>query len=284
MVINILHGWIRNKYRRNGFASQKIDIGQCVLHYYERRHSSSSPTIVLLHGLGTSSSTWVNLFPRLNTECNVVALDLPGFGYSQIKDGRPFFLFHELLESLGVFFTNVVQPPFILLGHSLGGWLAAKYAITHPNMVRHLILVDSAGILSGETIRQGEAFQIQTLNDVRKLLDTIWFRYPWYFKPFYPAVRNDLRKRRVSDFVRSIRPEDFVNEDLGKLKMRVSIVWGKEDKLTTSRSLEVLEESISHAAVYRIERCGHVTQLERPNEFIGIVRRLLEDETHRAVS
>jgi abhydrolase domain-containing protein 6 len=284
MLINILHRWIRNKYYRNGFTSQTLDIGRCKLHYYERRHSTSSPTLVLLHGLGTSSSTWVNLFPRLNIECNVVALDLPGFGYSVIKDGKPFFLFPELLHSLEDFFAGVVQPPFMLLGHSLGGWLAAKYAIAHPNMVRHLILVDTAGILSDETIRQGEAFQIQTLNDVRKLLDTIWFTYPWYFRPFSPAVRNDLRKRRVSDFVRTIQPEDFVNDDLERLKMRVSIVWGNEDKLTTSRSLDVLQKSIPHATVYRIERCGHVPQLERPNEFIDIVRRLLAGETQRAVS
>jgi pimeloyl-ACP methyl ester carboxylesterase len=104
-------------------------------------------------------------------------------------------------------------------------------------------------------------------------------RYPWYFKPFYPAILHDVRARHVSEFVRSIQPGDFVNEDLKRLTTRVSIVWGTADRLFAMKSVEIMKEAIPRAQVNLMDNCGHVPQLEKPREFTGIIRNILRGET-----
>ena len=249
------------------------------MHYYERQEKDRSLTLVLLHGLGTSSSTWVHVLPKLDPQWTVFALDLPGFGFSSLRNGGRFLGFDELLGSVASFIEQRVGGPFVLLGHSLGGWLAAKYAARNKSTIRRLILVNNAGILDDRTTAMAKAFDVTTWVELSRLLNTLWFRYPWYFKPFYPAILRDLRKRHVPDFVRSIHPGDFVNNDLHSLKMNVDIVWGKEDRLITMQSVEIMQRAMPAARVHLIDKCGHVPQLERPREFTVILRDLLRQES-----
>lgn len=276
--IDLVHQQVQRRYRRAGFASRLFECERFSLHYYERPLPRSPATLVLLHGLGTSSSTWTRVLPGLAGACNVLALDLPGFGLSRVNAGSGFALFEELSEAVVAFVRQKTTQPILLLGHSLGGWLAAKFAADYPESVRHLLLVNNAGILCEDTVGQRTAFQVESVEDLRRLLDLIWFRYPWYFKPFYRAVLSDLRKRSVAEFVRSIRSENFLNSDLRKLTMDVSIIWGEQDKLISMRSVDIMKQSIPRARVYLLNQCGHVPQLERPDEFVGIIREILRRE------
>lgn len=275
MLIELLHKQIQRRYHRLGFRSDFLDVGPFRLHYYERSNESSSKYLVLLHGLGTSSSTWIRTVPKLTKEWNILAMDLPGFGLSSTRNTTTPPRFQELYWSVAAFVEKKLPNPFTLLGHSLGGWLAAKFAAQHSEWVRHLILVDNAGVFYDGTIEQEAVFQVKSVRDVRRLVNTLWFRYPWYFKPFYAAVLKDLLRRRVPEFVRSIHTEDFVNNELGALNMDVDIIWGREDNLISMKSVEVMKHAIPHSHVHLIERCGHVPQLERPEEFIKILQGLL---------
>ena len=276
--IDLLHRAMRRRYRRAGFSSRLLECGRFTLNYYECHRSDSAKTIMLVHGLGTSSSTWTHVLPKLSTTCNVIALDLPGFGLSTVNSGAGFARFHELYDALVEFIRQKSARPILLLGHSLGGWIAAKVAVNHPEMVAHLILVNNAGIFCEDTARQGSAFQVESIGDLRSLLNLIWFRYPWYFRPFYPAVLNDLRRRHVAEFVRSIQAKDFLNDELRKLAVRVSIIWGRRDNLISMKSVEIMERSIPHTTVHLLDKCGHVPQLERPKEFLNVVQRILEQQ------
>jgi abhydrolase domain-containing protein 6 len=278
VLINVLHNRVRRRYQRFGYQSRFLDLERCTLHCYERKGSQPEKTLVLLHGLGTSSSTWVHLLPALDPAWTVLALDLPGFGFSTVRDGESFFRFHELYNAVVTFIGETITTPFVLLGHSLGGWLAAKYAADHGESLRRLILVNNAGILHEGTIDQAYAFDLRSVRDLSRLLNTLWMRYPWYFKPFYPAILHDLRERHVSEFVRSIQPGDFVNEDLKRLMTRVSIVWGTADRLFAMKSVEIMKEAIPRAQIDLMDDCGHVPQLEKPKEFTGIIRNILRGE------
>lgn len=279
MLIDFLHNQIHRRYKQLGFSDGFVESGRFTLHSYERYATESIGTLVLIHGLGTSSSTWVRVLPGIDRRWNVIAFDLPGFGFSRINSGAPFATFEELYQSMGTFISQKVITPFVLLGHSLGGWVAAKYAIGHPANINHLVLVDNAGILCDETLEQGRAFQVESVADLRALLNKIWRRYPWYFKPFYRAVLNDLRKRGVADFVRSIRAESFLNDHLAQLRMGVSVVWGTEDRLISPNSVDILKQAIGHARIHLIDRCGHVPQLERPEAFTTVVGEILRQVT-----
>ena len=274
MLIDYLHHRVRKRYRKFGFESRQMTLEHCTLHYFERRNIGSSKTIVLLHGLGTSSSTWVHLLPSFDPSFNIIVPDLPGYGFSVLRENTGFLSLDELSGETDAL-LRTIDAPFLLLGHSLGGWLAARYASEHPDRVSHLVLVNNAGILYEGTQEQRRAFQVESIADVRRLLNTMWHRYPWHFKPFYPAIFNDLRKHHVAEFVRSVRKEDFLNDRLAKLTMPVSIIWGREDKLISPASVIIMRQAIPHATVQTIEECGHVPQLERPKEFTRAVHQVL---------
>ncbi len=279
MFIDLLHQRIRRRYERFGFRSRSLTLDQSSLHYYERPGTDRVRTLILVHGLGTSASTWIHVIPRLDPSWTILAPDLPGFGFSTLPEGKSYFDFDELLRALTIFLDRTARQPFVLLGHSLGGWLAAKYAAHHQQNVRRLILVDNAGILHDQTFELGQAFDLRTLGDVRRLLAKIWVRYPWYFKPFYPAILHDLRKRSVSEFVRSVREENFLNADLRLLRRKLNIVWGRGDRLVTAKSVQMMKTEIPSATVDYIERCGHVPQLENPREFLSVLSNILQQET-----
>ncbi|MBI3577795.1 MAG: alpha/beta hydrolase, partial [Ignavibacteriales bacterium] len=222
-----------------------------------------------------SSSTWANVFSFVIKKFHVIALDLPGFGFSTIRNGKKFFSIPNHLEVLKKFIAWKELQSYILVGHSMGGWLATKHAARYPNHVERLLLVNTAGVYypGAEQLRQ--IFDVKTSGDVKKLVDAMWYRYPWYFKPMRWAIRNDLRKRHVPEFVYSIETEDFLIEELHKLTMPVTFIWGVEDKLFSPETIEVVRKTVPGVDVKLIERCGHVPQLERPKALANILESVL---------
>ena len=278
MLIDLLHRQVRRRYHRLGFKDGFIPSNRFSIHFYERRGSSGTNTLFLIHGLGTSSSTWVRTLPSLGPEWNVLAIDLPGFGFSKINSGPPFATLPEHDAAISSLVNEKLEGSFILLGHSLGGWLAGRFALRQPRRVKHLILVDSAGVLCDDTYDQGKAFMVQSRRDLKKLLDKLWLSYPWYFRPFYPAVLHDLRQRHVADFVRSIQERDFLNEDLPKLSPHLTVIWGRQDRLISIGSIDIIRNAVPGLEAHVIEQCGHVPQLENPTAFVSLLQKILEEE------
>lgn len=104
--------------------------------------SGSGPAVLALHGLGGSGRYWEGLAAELGDEFTVIAPDLAGFGWSDRPDvayDRPFHL-----DNLDAVMAAVGRAPAeIVVGHSMGGVLAALWAARHPQEVRSLALVAS---------------------------------------------------------------------------------------------------------------------------------------------
>ncbi len=277
-LIDLLHAHVRRRYRRLGFTSTDQECGRFTVHFSRRTVASGNNTLVLLHGLGTSSSTWIHVLPDLDPTWNVLAIDLPGFGFSTVDNGEPFARLAEHVEAVSSIVETNLARPFLLLGHSLGGWIAARYALEHPSGVFHLILADTAGVLCDDTVELGKAFQIDSTADLRRLLNRVWLHYPWYFRPFYPSIQKDLHRRNVPEFVRSVEEKDFLNSRLGELSGKTSIIWGLQDRLISLQAVDVLKAKVPGLEIHLIDRCGHVPQLECPVEFTRVLRGIMERE------
>ena len=242
MVINTLHSLIRYRLHRLGFRSEFLELEYCKLHFFQRYTCNNSKHVVLIHGLGTSASTWVKILPSLLDYGTITCVDLPGFGFSKIKSRDSFFSIEQIDKSLENFFQRTNQLPVTLIGHSLGGWLAARFAIRNQSQVEHLILINNAGISCPGVIEQAELFKIKSIDDVRNLLDHMWFRYPWYFKPFTLSVYHSLQKKHISEFISSIQETDFLNSTFSSLTMHVDVIWGSEDRLIPVDSVSVMKQ------------------------------------------
>ncbi|MCI0706801.1 MAG: alpha/beta hydrolase [Ignavibacteriae bacterium] len=278
MLIQSLHKLVRFRVERLGIESKRMEIPGCSLHYYEYRHPNPRGAVVLVHGLGTSSSTWFHLYSSLIREHTVVALDLPGFGFSTISTNRKFLSVAEHTAVLDTFTAKMALFSFTLIGHSLGGWIAAKYASAHPKQVARLVLINTAGVHVEGVENLLRAFDIKTTGDMRRLADTMWHKYPWYFKPLLPAFRDELVRREVPEFVRSIRSDDFFDGGLRRLSMPVHLIWGTEDGLISPETIGALQKDVPHLTVDYIQNCGHVPQLENPQRVEEILKSVFESK------
>lgn len=282
MLLDLLHKIVRRRFHSLGFESHMLQSRFGRLHYLLRDHPEAAATLLLVHGLGTSSSTWLRVLPLLRGRYRIAALDLPGFGYSSLNGAETYCTLQEHVEAITVFADAVGRTPFILLGHSFGGWVSALYASRHPHIVEHLVLVDTAGVYYRGVGKLRESFTLNSVHDTRRLLNNLWFRYPWYFKPFAGSIFRELKQRGVNELVSSIDATCFLVEELSKLSMPVSIIWGREDKVILPESVDVLVKFMPHARTSFFDRCGHVPQLERPAEFASVVREILDKKNELA--
>lgn len=280
MLLDLLHKTVRRRFHSLGFESHTLESRFGRLHYLLRDHPEPATTLLLVHGLGTSSSTWLKVVPLLRGKYRIAALDLPGFGFSALNGTGTYCTLQEHVEALSVFIDAVARTPFILLGHSFGGWVSALYATRIPHNVAHLVLVDTAGVYYRGVEKLRESFTLNSVQDTRRLLNDLWFRYPWYFKPFAGAIFRELRQRGMNELVGSIDTTYFLLEELSKLSMPVSIIWGREDKVIVPESVDVLVRFVPHARAAFIDHCGHVPQLEKPAEFASVVQEILEKKNH----
>jgi pimeloyl-ACP methyl ester carboxylesterase len=274
MFISLLHRIVKTRYTLLGVQSRRTQIGNVNAHYLEYTRADDSPTILLLHGLGTSSASWVKVLPSLLSH-HLVAPDLPGFGATKLPNGTLFFPIDELDAFVENFAESVLPQRFVVVGHSLGGWLAMRYTSRHPERVLKLILMNPAGVYYDGVEAQASLFDVHSIADVRRLTHRLWFRYPWYFRPFVRSIYRDLRARGAPDFARSIKEGDFINGSLRNITMPVHIIWGMNDGLISGESLNILERSVPHVEVRRISECGHIPHMERPAEVKNLLKEFL---------
>lgn len=120
------------------------------------RSQGSGEAIVFLHGLLGSSKSWAYQFAHFATKYRVVAWDAPGFGQSAMVPVS----IDSYAEALREFLVSIGQPTANLVGHSMGGTVATRFAAKHPDMVSRLVLSCShPGYGDPETAPMSEKFE-----------------------------------------------------------------------------------------------------------------------------
>ena len=209
-------------------------------------------TVLILHGWGASSQSWVRVKELLeNRDCKVIVPDLPGFGESA-KLIKPWTI-DDYVRWVKDFCEEESLSQFFLLGHSFGGSLAIKFSLAYPDKIKKLILIDSAGIRK-KTIKK------EIIKKIANLLNK------FSFLPFYSFVRSSLYKIIKSDYfsLQGIMKETYLNvigEDLSKRVAGISIplmlIWGEKDRLTPLPNAYLIRDRVNGAKLEIIANVGH---------------------------
>ena len=253
--------------RARGFESRTVPTEVGRLHVYEARGPAVLPTIVLLHGLGSSSTAFGPLLLRMLPHAGrLLALDLPGHGFSTTPSGR--LTPERLFEALSELLDRLVAEPMVLVGTSLGGALALRYAVEHPQRLVALALISPAGArtTSSEWEELLDTFEIDSAADARRLLARLYHRAPWYLAALAPGIRDVMKGAAVRDIVGAATLDDLPMPDrLSALAMPILLLWGQSERLLPPSALAYFRRHLPpHAVVEEPAGFGHSPHLDDP--------------------
>jgi len=258
--------------RACGAASRIVLVDGYMAHYYTMGpEDSCEPLLILLHGLGDSAETWWRVLPRLARalpQTRVIALDLPGFGASELRpagvtiDDEATFLVH-FLDALG-------SERATLVGNSLGGWIAARCAVRYPERVARLVLENSAGVLSRQEVRVAPKTRAEARDFVRRVMGR-----PMPVPDFLcDAIIHNSQEPGYQSFLAHYNPaRDSLDADLARIQAPTTIIWGMADQLLPPETLERFATGIPHARVVRVPDAGHAVHMEAPALVADIISK-----------
>ena len=274
------------------FAQVRDDLR---LHYHEAGVGNDT-TIVLLHGGGPGASSWSNFarnIPVLAQRFHVLAVDQPGYGRSDKPTEHPQYFVHsasalkDLLDTLGI--TDRVH----LLGNSLGGGAAVRFALDHPERAGRLVLMGPGGLsvnlfapdptegvknlgrFSYEPTRENlEAFlRIMVFDQSLITPELVEERFASASTPESLAAAKAMGK----SFSSAEFEKGMLWRDAYKLRQRVLLIWGREDRVNPLDGALVALKMIPRAQLHVLGGCGHWAQLEKFDEFNRLTVHFLTD-------
>jgi pimeloyl-ACP methyl ester carboxylesterase len=242
-----------------GAHSRWVTVGGHRMHYYVEG-PSDDPPVVLVHGLGGRSEDWhaLTVYARA-AGTRIYMPDLLGYGQSERPSDFSYSIPDEAAAVIG-FMDAMGLRQVDLGGWSMGGWIAQRIAIDHPERVKRLMLFDSAGIYN----RPAWNTNLFTPTSPQELdeLDALLMPHPPEVPSF--VARDFLRYSRDREWVMHramnsmLTGKDVTDSQLPQLKMPVLIVWGAEDRITPLELGEKMHQLVPQSELDVIAGCGHL--------------------------
>jgi pimeloyl-ACP methyl ester carboxylesterase len=213
-------------------------------------------TVVLVHGLSGSWRWWEPVLEPLAERRRVHVLDLPRLGRRLPAA--------ELTGWLGRWLEAAKLESVDLIGHSLGGLIAAELAAEQPHRVHRLALVAPAGIPCGNTVLSRSVRLLGTLYDVRGRL---------------PTIARDAMRAGPFSLMRGalFASHRDLSVELASIQARTLLIWGEDDRLLPARIAAEWQSVLPGSRLVRLH-CGHVPMWEAPGELAFHLLDFLGDE------
>ena len=266
-----------------GPEPQTVEIGGKSVQYL-KIGEGEGPTLVLLHGFGGDINIWVfNQEALSEAGRTVYALDLPGHGQSSKNVGEGDL--GSLVDVLSGFMDEMGIEKAHLVGHSMGGAVAASFALAHPDRASSLVLISSAGLgdeINGDYI---EGFIAANRRKEMKRVLALLFANPDLLTR--RLVNDELRFKRmdgVDEALRTLADKMFPDgrqadvPDLSGLEVPMLAVWGQDDRILPVSHTENLPEN---ATVEVLENTGHMPQMEAAGHTNRLIEQFLDNTPPR---
>lgn len=276
--ISVFDGFTELKMLSEGAHSRFTTVNGIRVHYYVMGPENAQ-AVVLVHGLGGRSEDWRNLAPYLKRAgYRVYVPDLPGYGQSERPSGFSYSIPDEGTAVVG-FFDKMGLQQLDLAGWSMGGWIVQWVAAKHPEHVKKLVLLDSAGMRVRPT--WNTALFTPTSAEELAQLDDLLMPNPPHLPEF--IVRDVLRVSKEHAWVirRALQSmltgKDVTDTMLPDVKMPILIVWGSEDHIVPLSEGKEMQHLAPHAELDVIGGCGHLAPVQCTKEIapamIAFLRR-----------
>lgn len=268
------------------------------LHYHEAG-AEHDETVVLLHGGGPGASAWSNFGRNIEVlakRFRVIAPDQPGFGRSDKPTEHPQYFTHSAGALLGLLDALGIDRGH-LIGNSLGGGTAVRFALDNPDRAGRLVLMGPGGLSVNvfspdptEGVKNLARFAAPPGPSKEKLeafLRTMVYDQslitPELVSERYEVASTPESLAAMAAMGKSFAGADFEQgmlwRDAYRLRQRVLLIWGREDRVNPLDGALVALKMIPRAQLHVFGRCGHWAQLEKFDEFNRLVLDFLSEPT-----
>lgn len=300
VVANKPYLLVRAQFERQrvnaGLDEAAVTVGDHrIVYAYSNDAPAGAPTLVMLHGFTGSKENWYPVAERLRGRYRLLIPDLPGWGESERKPGADYG-FVAQSERVAAFIDQVARRrgkrpgEVVLLGHSMGGGIAALTAARHPPLVDRVGLLNAAGVRFSENqfgldvLAGRNPFSVDDRDSLRRYIDTVFYRdaaKPWI--P-WPASRGLIAYRRdAATFEQSVLdsigrgPESFApGEAAADIHQPALLLWGRQDIVIDASAMDLYAARMPQATTVLVDECGHMCLIEQPAVVTAAVTVLIQ--------
>ncbi|CAM6098999.1 unnamed protein product [Calypogeia fissa] len=238
--------------------------------------SADKPPVLLIHGFDSSVLEWRRLYPLLEAGgVETWAIDVLGWGFSS-TEGVSSFGVAAKREHLYEFWKTHVKRPMVLVGASLGGSIAIDFAVTHPDAVTKLILIDAQGFSEG--VGNLATFPKVLAYAGIALLKSVPLRsyanYLAFSKVTMAALFDGMRVGRFHTLVNGWSDASVsfmlsggynVTSRVPEIQQETLVIWGEKDKILPQEDAKRFEKEIPRAQLHYVKESGHIPHVEKPD-------------------
>ena len=240
--------------------------------------------ILFIHGLGSSADRWLDIPDALSLYFHTIAVDLPGFGGS-VKPATMDYTIEKFREFIVGFINEVgiSNGKTSIVGHSLGGYIAAEVTIENKNLVERLVLIDSSGMLKRPTPLLKQYLKV-AMNPSKHAVKGVFEKMV--------ADPTRITSKLVEGFISRINLPNAkyafksalansANTQIGLARLKVIryiptlILWGSEDMVIPLQHSRLFKEAIKDSQIVIIQDAGHAPFAEKPALVCEILHRFL---------
>ncbi len=236
----------------------------------------TAPPLLYLHGTNLGN-LWLEYHSTLSQNFHVFAPDPPGFGLTErpdwMRDMSDYILFfRDLLDELGL------DTP-VIVGHSLGGWMAVEMAVWYPERVKKLVLSNAVGIrVKGKPIADLFAMAPQ------ELLAACFDDFTAAMPLIPPEVNVDYllaqykQLTTLASLAWNPNYDPKLERRLASVKTPTLVIWGRNDRLIPVAYAETYHRLIAHSRLVILDGTGHMPMFEKPREWCKAISDFLGEE------
>lgn len=233
--------------------------------------------IMLLHGFDSSLLEFRRLLPLLGETRSVWAIDLLGFGFTDRAIDPTFDFTPENIKShLYYTWKTLVKKPMVLVGASMGGAAAIDFALTYPEAVAKLILIDGAGFAKGPAISGflslfpavgRVATNFLSRPNIRRQVSVKAYHDPAFVTAdaeICASLHLDMPgwSEALIRFTCS-GGYNFLADKIGQITQPTLVLWGRQDRILGTADASRFEQTLPQGKLVWVENCGHVPHLEQ---------------------
>ncbi|HEX9997989.1 MAG TPA: alpha/beta hydrolase [Abditibacterium sp.] len=253
---------------------------------YRHAGECESPTLVFLHAFPLSSAMWERQIEEFSSDYEVFAPDFRGIAQTTPFSDKPSI--QTLADDLALWLEKLdLYGPITLCGLSMGGYVALEFARQFPQFLGRLILADTRADTDSADAKKGRGEMIEFAKNnagravaqkmLPKLLGATTQRENLRVAQTVKAIASANSGENLAKIIAALRDRRDSGDVLPQIAVPTLVIGGNEDGISPTDVMAQMADQIPRARHVSIEGAGHLSSLEKPEEFNRELRKFLEE-------